>query len=86
MAERYLATWYDEAGEYPDDWHYWDWIRLQEGSMGKRRGIVYPGNREHRYRVELMQYDMTPEFVKNVFVDSKEEAIATVNRFLGLQN
>jgi len=81
---RYLGRWYDTPGPYPDNWYYYDWVRLQEGSMGKRRGIVYPAKEGHRYRVELTQYDMTPEFTKNIYCDTKEEAIRIVNEFLGL--
>ena len=85
MGERYLGTWYDIPGAYPDDWHYWDWVYLQPGAMGKRRGIVYPSDkRGHKYRVELSQYDMTPEFTRNVYCDTREEAIRIVNEFLGL--
>ena len=84
MAGRYLGRWYDEIGPYPDNWHYYDWVRLQEGSTGKRKGVVYPGRESHKYRVELTQYDMTPEDTEEVLCDTKEEAIRIVNEFLGL--
>ena len=78
---RYIGRWYDEIEEYPDDWNYMNWCYVLEGHTGKRKGTVYPA--EGGYRVVLEQYDMTPEFREEVEVHTREEAIETVETFLG---
>ena len=84
---RDLGVWYDTPENTfdpisPFDYHYMDWVQLLPGHEGRRRGTVYPGREGHKYRIVLEQYGMTPSYEREEYAETKEEAIAIVNRFL----